>query len=542
MKKIKMNNTKQVSLIYQILKEVDGGKSKDIQILIANIIKININNHDNYVWFLKLIGIIMRNNIPEIKENILMKQSYEIKVITNYILNLNKFFNFIQETKYIIEPLIIIYIEKICNLLINENNFDEFYYLIDNKLNHIISILCSENYKNIKSEISLKISLKINKYIKKIKGNYNEIYKVIKIIISLKEYNLIEPHILLLLNNQKIYDNILPFINNNINDVKLISKLILLLDNLKEKDLFITQYHNQLIKRILSNKFNINNENIILISMITIFGEKETKKLFKCINDYDITIKTLLKFINMPNQINIPAQINMITTSYDAWNIDYNNGYIDNNNEFIANNNTELLNFFNTYNQFYKSEVNNKKKIVWLVHFGEIEIEYNNYQIKLFPIQLLILELFNSVQSYSIDEIKNNKLFKNYQSEYLDNIIKSLEICGILKNINNILQLSDTVFETDLIKVYYNCINNLVKIENNNILTELAHNRREIICTLINHLLKKGNKNLIELFNSINHKIKLFELNYELLNNAIEYMINQDYICKVNDLYEKIYY
>ena len=33
MKNIKMNNTKQVSLIYQILKEVDGGKSKDIQIL-----------------------------------------------------------------------------------------------------------------------------------------------------------------------------------------------------------------------------------------------------------------------------------------------------------------------------------------------------------------------------------------------------------------------------------------------------------------------------------------------------------------------------
>ena len=33
MKKLKMNNTKQVSLIYQILKEVDGGKSKDIQIL-----------------------------------------------------------------------------------------------------------------------------------------------------------------------------------------------------------------------------------------------------------------------------------------------------------------------------------------------------------------------------------------------------------------------------------------------------------------------------------------------------------------------------
>ena len=66
-----------------------------------------------------------------------MKQSYEIKIITNYILHLKKFFNFIQETEYIIEPLNEIYIEKICNLLTNENNFDEFYYLIENKWKEI---------------------------------------------------------------------------------------------------------------------------------------------------------------------------------------------------------------------------------------------------------------------------------------------------------------------------------------------------------------------------------------------------------------------
>lgn len=522
------------SEISSLIKEYN---SKDIEALIKNIKLININNESNYIWFLKLIGIIMRNNIPEIKENIIMKQSYEIKVITNYILHLKKFFNFIKETEYIIEPLNEIYIEKICNLLVDENNFDEFYYLIDNKWKQINSILSSENLiKVIKSEISLKI----NKYIKKIKGDYKEIYKVLKIIITLNEYNLIESQIFLLFNSPKIYDNLLPFINNNINDIRLVSKLIMSLTNLKEKDLFIKQYHHELIKRLLSNKTIIINENILLFLMIKYFGEKECKKLLKCIEDYDNTIKEL--YIYCKNNEDIKMNQKMITTSYDSWNIDFNNGYISSHLFDVTDNRNKLLKYMDEYSKYYKSEINNKKKLVWLVHFGEIEIQYLTYEIKLFPIQLLILELVETSDPLTIEKLKNIYLFQNYQNEYLDNIIKSLEICGILKNINNKLQLSDTVFETNLIQVYYNCVNNLVRIDTNDIQNELAHSRREIICTLINHLLKKGDKNYNDLFKLINSEIKLFQLEENLLNNALEYMINQDYISKINDEYKKIYY
>jgi len=521
----------------EIASLIKQNNSKDIESLIKNIKSININNDSNYIWFLKLIGTIMRNNIPEIKESIIMKQSYEIKVIINYILHLKKFFNFIKETEYIIEPLNEIYIEKICNLLVDENNFDEFYYLIDNKWNQINSILSSENLtKVIKSEISLKL----NKYIKKIKGEYNEIYKVLKIIITLNEYNLIEPQIFLLFNTPKIYDNLLPFINNNMNDIRLISKLMLSLNHIKEKDLFIKQYHYELIKRLLSNKLNIVNENILLVLMVKCFGEKECKKLLKCVEDYDNSIKSLSNYCKR-DKIRMIDQ-KMITTSYDSWNIDFNNGYISSHLFDVTDDRNKLLKYMDNYSKYYKSEINNKKKLVWLVHFGEIEIQYLTYEIKLFPIQLLMLEVIETNVQITTEQLKNTYLFQNYQTEYLDNIIKSLEICGILKIVDNRLQLSDTIFETNLIQVYYNCVNNLIRTDTNNIQNELAHSRREIICTLINHLLKKGDKNFNDLFKLISSDIKLFQLDENLLNNALEYMINQDYISKINDDYKKIYY
>jgi hypothetical protein len=41
----------------------------EIKNLLINVKLINNYNLDNYIWFLKLIGTILRNNIPEIKEN-----------------------------------------------------------------------------------------------------------------------------------------------------------------------------------------------------------------------------------------------------------------------------------------------------------------------------------------------------------------------------------------------------------------------------------------------------------------------------------------
>jgi hypothetical protein len=143
----------------------------------------------------------------------------------------------------------------------------------------------------------------------------------------------------------------------------------------------------------------------------------------------------------------------------------------------------------------------------------------------------------------NIKDILTNKLLPNYQSEYLNNIIKSLVVSGLINNNNNILSLSTNVNNTDLINSYYNC--------NNDIITEdllisddeiIIHSRKDITCTWINHLLKKGDKTFDELFNFISCEIKLFPLDKIILQNAIDYMLKLDYIRKSNDQYIKIYY
>jgi hypothetical protein len=291
---------------------------------------------------------------------------------------------------------------------------------------------------------------------------------VIKLIINIDNYKICSLH--LVLNNEKINLNLINFINEYINiDINIVKKIVLSLSNIKDKDIFIINYHNELIKRLLSTKTSINNEIIINNLLERVFGEKEIIKIKKCVNDYINSSNNLLIFsdnINFIQQFNIT----LITTSYDSWNINYNNGFIDGNICEEINYKNTLTNFLHLYNKFYQTKIDTKRKLLWLMQYGEIEIEYNNNILKMLPIQLLILELFNENETIDIKKIQTNKLFSNFQSDYINNIIKSLEICGILNNTNNILTLTQNIYNDNLIESYYNCTNNL---ENNIIIEDI---------------------------------------------------------------------
>ena len=479
-----------VSFIESELSNLSNDISSEIKTMINNIKIINEENSENHIWFLKLIGTIIKDNIPQIKENINIKQLYEIKLITTYISNIKKIYNFIgSDTQYIIEP--------------------------------------------IKNDIAVKVQKKV----KQLGDDINESFKVIKLIILLNDYKIAENQLFLLFNNEKISNNIIKYISHNItNDFELTNKLILLLSGIKEKDVFIQKYHNELIKRLLSTKTSITAEKILSETMGKIFGEKEIRKIKKCIADY----------VSSCDQNNMFGPQNfittMITTSYEAWNINYNNGFLDKFNCEI-NYKCGLLNFIEKYNKFYSSIINDKKKLLWLLQYGEVEVEYNNYTLIMLPIQLLILDLFHCNNSIDIKEILSNKLFSNYQSDYLNKIITSLVISGLLNKNNNILTLTSNVNNTDLINIYYNCNNGLETDEITISVDELIiHSRKDIMSTWINHLLKKGDKTFDELFSIISGEIKLFSLDKPLLQNSIDYMIKQDYIRKENDYYIKIYY
>jgi hypothetical protein len=504
-----------------------------IKTLIFNVNQITFCNNKNYIWFLKLIGIILKNNIPVIKHTVIHNKIYELKILIDYIMKQTTFFNFLKhEKEHVVYFINDIFIKKLSNYINNENNFEEFCVLIEKKLCDFNFIIINETL--IKSEITYKI---LN-YINKNKSKEINFYNIIKIFIKLKEYNLLAPELLLLMNNSIIYNNIHVFINDNICNVDLILKLVPLLINIKDNMLFLKEYHYLLIKRLLSSNVNITNESLIIKKLSEFFGEVYCKKSIKCIEDYNNSeyyLKSLLKsYDNIP-----PTKI--INTSYDSWNIDFNNGFIDSNEliKYINLLNSEFINFIKEYSIFYKNNFNNKKKIVWLFHYGEIEVEYLTYQIKLFPMQLFMLELIDSVDSIPVETLINNILFKNYQKEYLSNILKSLEISGILKNSNNCLTLTEYIYEPNLIEVYYNFSKNLIKPI---IIEDLALTKRDILCSQINHYLKDSNKTIKELYDIILKNNKIFTVDTTLLDDTLAYMIKQDYINLSEDNYYKIYY
>lgn len=520
-----------VNFIENELSSLSNEINPNVKILINNIKTINQCNTENYIWFLKLIGTIIRDNIPTIKENINVKQLYEIKLISNYISNVKNTYNFIgKDTEYIVEPIIEIYMDKIKTFIGTENNFEDFYVFIEFFWKEIRSILTfNDNLSSVKNDIAVKIQKKV----KHLSDEYSESYKIIKIIILLNDYKIAENQLLLLFNNEKILNNIMKFINNNIfTNLDIVNKLIILLTNLKDKDVFIQKYHDDLIKRLLSTKTSINAEKLLLNTMAKVFGDKEIKKINKCVNDY----------VESANQINIfgaqTFETTLITTSYDAWNINYNNGFLDKF-EYDITYKNGLLNFINKYNTFYKSIVNEKKKLLWLLQYGEVEVEYNNYLLKMLPIQLLVLEQFNSNETVLVKDILTNKLFSNYQTEYINKIIKSLVNSGILNKTNDKLTLTQNVNNTNLINSYYNC-NEETQPETIN--ETITTSRKDITCSWVNHLLKKGDKTFDELFNIISSEIKLFQLDKTILQSSIDYMIKQDYIRKSDESYVKIYY
>ena len=593
-----------ISFIEVELTTLINNNSSEIKILLENIKVINEENIKNYIWFLNLIGTILKNSIPQIKENINNKQLYEIKLLTDYIINVKNKYNFIGiDTEHISKPIIEIYIDKIKTFINSVNEFDDFYFLIEYFWKDINNVLFfnNENITTIKNVIAIKVQKKIQQ----LDDNTQECFKIIKLIILLNDYKIAENQLFLLFNNDKINNYIIKFISYNIiNDIDITNKLILLLTSIKEKDVFIQKYHDELIKRLLSMKTTITAEKILNETMIKIFGEKEVKKIYKCINDYELSFEHLNTYLsyeqinqslsteqinqslsteqmnqslsieqmnqnlsyeqmNMYNTLNFT--ISLVTTSYDAWNINYNNGFLDKFNEDI-NYKKGLLNFINSYNKFYKSIINDKKKLIWLLQYGEVTVNYNNYTLKMLPIQLLILELFNYNNSLKLKDILSNKLLANYQSDYLNKIIISLVISGLLINNNNVLILSMSVDNTDLINSYHICtnlnnnctnlnnnctnlnnnctnLNNNCTNLNNNCTNEIiSHSRKDVICTLINHFLKKGDKNFDTLLKIISSEIKLFPVDKIILQKAIDYMINQDYIKELNDNYVKIYY
>ena len=508
---------------------IDCETISEIKIL-CSIIK-SLSNE--YTWFLKLIGNSLKNKIPLFNYNIpdVYKQLYQLNFTIEYITKIKNVYKFVNNELHILIAPLIEVLKKTTVELIPLCNFNQFVNLINNSLKKILNIIKNDDFMiEVKKNVTLYLSNNNIDYVD------DEIFKEFLNVLSIsKRENIIDSYYLLIFEDEKIILLLLDFIDNYINDNNIfIKNIISLLSNIKNKDIFIDNYHKLLIKRLLSGQTNFILEKIIIDELLVVFGKKASFKIEKVINDYINSYNDVQNY-----KVNNSIIFNNITTSYSNWNINYSQGYVN-----FDSNKSNLSKLIMNYDNYYDKIYSNKRKLIWLLQYGEVNVTFlGSIELKLLPIQLLVLELFDKIEIIKLNDVKKSKFFSNYSDKFKDNIINSLITGGILILKEDNLNLSSSIdIEIDYINIFIN--SELYNRENTFVNTayEIAHNRDDIIKTIINHSLKLESKNREDLYDIVKRDIKLFEVDEELFTRSIDSMIKFDYIKYEDDIYTKLLY
>jgi len=275
----------------------------------------------------------------------------------------------------------------------------------------------------------------------------------------------------------------------------------------------------------LINIISINNKNINC-SII--------HKLSKIINDTKDSFHNNIVFNKLSKKL-LDAQLSVITTSYNIWDINQSEGIINTN--LIQN--TQLGKYLKYYELYYIGK--NKNKIInWFPHFGEITITYLNQKINMLPIQFIIIEMFNDTDELPINTIINSDILKSYSEKFRMDIINSIIISELfIVNKDLIILSKSNSIKTNLIEIFMNTSEypDIWAQEKQN---ELIYSRKEIINTVISHLLKIKSETKENLFLLVSNKITLFKLEDKLYNESLKYLIEMDYIKLSDDKFEKL--
>jgi hypothetical protein len=324
-------------------------------------------------------------------------------------------------------------------------------------------------------------------------------------------------------------------INNDINnDININNFYYILGMEIKNKDEFITLITYKLMDRIIYKTINIDKEYNHLNYLLTLC-KNDTKLLYKyrtIFNDYNES-KAINSMINIKGKVTI--------TSYNLWRINYQLGSTDlviNNEEFT----TKVCNIMYNYKKLFNNE--HTKKLIVYPHTGFVDINIGESKLIVLPAHMFCLEVFTKFDSmYPYQELYDilKKNLTNYSDKFINDILNSLFIGGVLKKVDDMVRLrTDIPPYLNLIDVYHYNIKDTIKEK---ILCELANDRCDIIMSNINHLLKlKEYINMNNLKYNTSKSIKLFEVTDDLFTKAIDKLIKGDYIKIIDQNVSKIMY
>jgi hypothetical protein len=261
-----------------------------------------------------------------------------------------------------------------------------------------------------------------------------------------------------------------------------------------------------------------------------------------------IKIADIIKKENKPYQHSIGYKcddivnvMNIVTSSYNNWDVNQTEGIVGG--DVLTNFKSDyiLTNMMYVYSKFYESRYENKRKLNWYPHFGEIVFDFNGTEFKMLPIQFMILEHIHKMNEISKEDLINFHIFAGYNEHFRKSIVSSLLLGGIIK-------LSESKFKinSDITKVTTNYVDLFftssayADIWNARREKELVLSREEVLSTWINHFVKKEPIDKIGLFSKIKKSMDLFDFTSEFLDKVINDMIKKDYIRYNEEKLEKI--
>ena len=458
--------------------------------------------------------------------------------------------------------------------IIKNNSLLEIKFVMENVWdsfnNLFFNTMVSENKK---SEYTTTLSNEITCIVDKNKdmtlNNMIDIISIIsvteKFIVNKSHREIISMKIISYFESEQMVSNIHMYIDNMIraNNVNVVIALINNLYNLKNKDEFVQKYYQQLIKRIMetyiaSNEKKmsfddftkyINIERNVLTVLKINFGAKLVYKIEKVINDSSKSYDDMYNY----NKLIIDYfldNMNVITTSYDNWDINTVEGIVDNK-MLTSIKDSIIYKYIMNYDKYYSKRYNGMKILNWFPHFGEITITYLNQDYIMLPIHFMVMEMFENNNTMKYDDILSASFFRNYSKKFVNDIIGSLLTSKLFKvskksdvmymilneDVNNITE------DRNLIQIFFNN-SDYAEVWEQKRIEEFAFTRLESTNANINTILKVTGLNKEELFVQTKNRINIFELDMNQFEKSLEFLISKDYI-KLNlnnNMYEKIFY
>jgi hypothetical protein len=557
------------SFILLFIEEQIAPLNKEIVSEIQTLVTLvkQLAKYDNFETFNKIImtfaNIFVKQIVdmeePPLPENI--KRIQKLNETIKYCRQVKEYFHFMDGDIYRINQQIYSLIIESLTSIIKNNTLDEIEYVFEHIWSNINKLITETKFDG-KDELLNTISTEIINLVDRSLRNQNssDTFKIINVlkyadsIVSQSTHKeIINQKISNTLSSEDLVENIQINIDCLIRNSKEkdVIKLLNFVFNVKDKDMFIAKYYQYLTKRLMEkiSVFSSHNsvpkeylltEKKVFEYLKNKFGDKLVYKLNKVIVDTEFSFEDNLNF-NKLNIENFENKMTVITTSFNNWDVNQNEGLVSSKMvESIKN--TQLGKHLRNYQKYYELRYCNKRLLNWFPHFGEVNVGYMGKDIQMLPIQFMVLEMFNDVNRLPIKDVSKADFFTNYSSKFVNDIVGSLVASGLFKIQNETMILtSNTNFSTNLIEVFFNT-SDYANIWEQRRKEELALSREEIVCANINHHIKTKPMDKKELFEVVSKVIEIFELDQTVFDKAIEYMCKMDYIKSNGEVYEKIVY